>query len=377
MKNQHHLNESRLEIDEIDRQILDLLEQRNTVVHKVIETKIKNKLPVYVAQRENEKIESFREMAVQRGLDASFAEDFLRMIMSSSRDNQSSSEFPRATDSSKIVLIVGGAGEMGRLYTRIAKATGYDVRTLDKDDWQNVEALCENVDWVIISVPIYLTREVIEKIAEFLPPKAVLSDFTSTKNGLLELMMEKHVGPVLSLHPMHGPDVPNLSKQLMLISKGRNDEQTEWICKQCELWGMRVKFVDPEKHDHAMHMIQGLRHFVALLHGSFMKAYDLKPEDILDFSSPIYRAELMMTGRIFAQDARLYADIVFSDEERRKLLKHFFNHHFLISQLVETGDKDGFITEFNAIRDFFGDFAEQALEESGYLIHRLADRFAH
>jgi len=274
-------------------------------------------------------------------------------------------------------LIVGGAGEMGRLYTRIAKATGYDVRTLDKDDWQNVEALCENVDWVIISVPIYLTREVIEKIAEFLPPKAVLSDFTSTKNGLLELMMEKHVGPVLSLHPMHGPDVPNLSKQLMLISKGRNDEQTEWICKQCELWGMRVKFVDPEKHDHAMHMIQGLRHFVALLHGSFMKAYDLKPEDILDFSSPIYRAELMMTGRIFAQDARLYADIVFSDEERRKLLKHFFNHHFLISQLVETGDKDGFITEFNAIRDFFGDFAEQALEESGYLIHRLADRFAH
>jgi len=65
MKNQHHLNESRLEIDEIDRQILDLLEKRNTVVRKVIETKIKNKLPVYVAQRENEKIESFREMAVQ------------------------------------------------------------------------------------------------------------------------------------------------------------------------------------------------------------------------------------------------------------------------------------------------------------------------
>jgi len=377
MKNQHHLNESRLEIDEIDRQILDLLEKRNTVVRKVIETKIKNKLPVYVAQRENEKIESFREMAVQRGLDASFAEDFLRMIMSSSRDNQSSNKFPRATDDSKKILIVGGAGEMGRLYSRIALATGYEVSTLDKDDWQNVATLCENVDWVIISVPIYLTREVIEKIAEFLPEKAVLSDFTSTKNGLLDLMLEKHVGPVLSLHPMHGPDVPNLSKQLMLISKGRGDEQTEWICKQCELWGMRVKFVDPEKHDHAMHMIQGLRHFVALLHGSFMKAYDLKPEDILDFSSPIYRAELMMTGRIFAQDARLYADIVFSDEERRKLLKHFFNHHFLISQLVETGDKDGFITEFNSIRDFFGDFAEQALEESGYLIHRLADRFAH
>jgi chorismate mutase / prephenate dehydrogenase len=376
MENQHHLNESRLQIDEIDRQILDLLEQRNQVVNKVIETKIKNKLPVYVAKREAEKIQSFREMAGERGLDAGFAEDFLRMIMSSSRDNQSSNEFPRATDETKTVLIVGGAGEMGRLYARIAKASGYQVRTLDKNDWENVKELCSDVDWVIISVPIYLTRGVIEQISSYLPEKAVLSDFTSTKNGLLDLMLSLHKGPVLSLHPMHGPDVPNLSKQLMLISKGRADEQTDWICKQCELWGMRVKIVDPEKHDHAMHMIQGLRHFVALLHGSFMKAYDLKPEDILDFSSPIYRAELMMTGRIFAQDARLYADIVFSDDERRKLLKHFFNHHFLLSQLVETGDKDGFITEFNSIREFFGDFAAQALEESGYLIHRLADRFA-
>lgn len=377
MSHQELLNESRIQIDQIDEHILNLLQQRNTIVHQVIETKIKNKLPVYIADREASKIESFRKMAAQRNLDESFAEDFLRMIMSASRANQSSKEFPRSVDEAKTVLLVGGKGEMGKLYARIASSTGYNVRTLDKEDWDQAHELCTNVDWVIITVPIYLTAEVIRKIAPFLPKSAVLSDFTSTKNGLLDLMLSVHSGPVVSLHPMHGPDVPNLSKQLMLVSIGRQEQDVAWILKQCELWGMRVKQVDPEKHDHAMHMIQGLRHFVALLHGSFMKAYDLKPEDILDFSSPIYRAELMMTGRIFAQDARLYADIVFSDEQRRQLLKHFFNHHFLLTQLVETGDKQGFIDEFNSISSFFGDFAEQALEESGYLIHRLADRFAH
>ena len=377
MKNQQALSNSRSKIDELDEKILDLLQERNTVVRDVIETKIKNKLPIFIAERENQKIESFREKAEERGLDAGWAEDFLRMMMSASRASQSSNEFPASVSDMKIVLIVGGEGEMGRLYAKIARATGYEVRTLDKNDWEIAAELCTNVDWVIISVPIYLTQDVIKQIAPLLPSSAILTDFTSTKNGILDLMMDVHPGPVLSLHPMHGPDISNLSKQLMLISKGRKEQDSEWVVKQCELWGMRIKVVDPEKHDHAMHMIQGLRHFVALLHGSFMKAYDLKPEDILDFSSPIYRAELMMTGRIFAQDARLYADIVFSDEERRKLLKHFFNHHFLLTQLVETGDKQGFINEFQSITTFFGDFAEQALEESGYLINRLADRFGN
>ncbi|TNE70477.1 bifunctional chorismate mutase/prephenate dehydrogenase [bacterium] len=376
MNKQQALSDSRERIDDIDSKILDLLKERNQVVRDVIETKIKNKLPIFIPTRENEKIESFRSQATERGLDPDWAEDFLRMIMSASRASQSTSEFPSSTVEPKNFVIIGGKGEMGRLYTRIALSTGHNVRVLDKDDWGSVAELCENADVVIVSVPIFLTHETISKIAPFLPEKAILCDFTSTKNGLLEHMMNIHTGPVVSLHPMHGPDVHNLSKQLMLISHGRMENSYEWLIKQFELWGMRIKIVDALKHDHAMHMIQGLRHFVALLHGSFMRAYDLKPEDILDFSSPIYRAELMMTGRIFAQDARLYADIVFSDNERRKLLKHFFDHHFLLTRLVESGDKEGFVQEFNAISEFFGDFAEQALLESGYLIHRLADRFA-
>ncbi|MEX2396637.1 MAG: prephenate dehydrogenase dimerization domain-containing protein [Balneolales bacterium] len=189
-------------------------------------------------------------------------------------------------------------------------------------------------------------------------------------------MMQCHSGPVVGLHPMHGPDVNNLSKQLMMVCPGRGPEQYDWLIKQFNLWGMRVKEVDPEGHDHAMNLIQGLRHFVALLHGSFMKQFDLKPEDITDFSSPIYRAELMMNGRIFAQDAELYADIVFANYDRRNLLIEFFEHHKRLVELVQNGDRDGFIREFKAISEFFGDFADQALEESSYLINRLADRFA-
>ncbi len=370
-----HLSASRERIDEIDRKILDLLQQRNQTVRDVIATKIQNKLPIFVASREEDKIARFREQAEQQGLDADWAEDFLRMIMSSSRASQSSGRFPKATQDNKQILIVGGAGEMGTLYHWVFDKTGHNVRILDKDDWDRVDELAKDVDVAIVSVPIRSTHEVIRKLAPHLSSKTILADFTSNKNGLLNLMLDVHNGPVVSLHPMHGPDVPNLSKQVMLVCRGRDDEKLSWLMHQFELWGMRVKEVDPQKHDHAMNLIQGLRHFVALLHGSFMRYYDLRPEDILDFSSPIYRAELMMTGRIFAQDAGLYADIVLSDEDRRQLLLNFFEHHKRLSELVRNDDKEGFIKEFEGVHEFFGEFAGQALEESGYLINRLADRF--
>lgn len=370
------LSDQRSRIDEIDQQILDLLAERGAIVHQVLAQKVKSQLPIYVPEREQEKTERFRRQAEQRGLDADWAEDFLRMIMSASRASQSARFFPCATDEPQTVLIVGGRGGMGSLYSRMLTLSGHSVRTLDRDDWDDVEALTKGISIAIVSVPIDVTDQVIQRLSPYLKTDTVLADFTSNKTQPLEVMHEAYEGPVLGLHPMHGPDVPNLSKQLMVFSPGRGVDSDHWFIRQCRLWGMRIVETEPAQHDHVMNLVQGLRHFVALLHGSFMKEYDLNPDDILDFSSPIYRAELMMTGRIFAQQAELYADIAFANEERRQLLLDFLEHHNKLGGMVRSNDREGFIREFEAIADFFGSFANQAREESGYLINRLADRFA-
>ena len=363
-------------IDDIDTQILALLEQRNGVVGDVIATKIRQGLPIFDAPREAEKIARFRQQAEQRGLDTEWAEDFLRMIMSSSRASQSHGEFPRAGTDPRDVLLVGGAGGMGSLYRRFFERSGHRVRVLDRDDWARVDELAAGVDLAIVAVPIDATAEVIRRLAPHLPADAVLADFTSNKNGLLNLMQRVHTGPVLSLHPMHGPDAPNLTKQLMLACPGRDPQRSEWLLAQCRLWGMRIKIVDADRHDRAMHLIQGLRHFTTFLHGSFLRQCNLHPDDILDYSSPVYRMEVMMTARMFAQDPHLYADIVLANEERRGLLLEFLGHHRELARMIAENDRDGFITEFRNISLFFADFAERARRESGYLIYRLSERFS-
>lgn len=376
MPDQKPLENQRRKIDEIDNQILDLLKQRKDVVQDVLKRKVEKQLPVFVAKRENEKTESFRKKAEERGLDPDWAEDFLRMVMAASRAAQSADTFPRATEESKHILFVGGEGGMGRLYRSFAKNSGHETYSLDKGNWYQLEEMAPKLDMVIITVPINVTVDVIKRIAPKLKKDTILADFTSNKTEPLEAMLGEFEGPVVGLHPMHGPDVPNLSKQLMVFCEGRDTSEANWFKEQCKLWGMRVIEADPAKHDHVMNLVQGLRHFVALLHGSFMKKYDLKPAEMLDYSSPIYRAELMMTGRIFAQDAELYADIVFANKERRDLLLSFFKHQARLMEMVEKDDKKGFIKEFESVTDFFGRFASQALTESSYLINRLADRFS-
>lgn len=376
MSQKTDLSEQRNRIDEIDQKILDLLKERNKVSFDVIQYKIENQLPVFVPEREEKKTERFRSMAVKRDLDPDWAEDFLRMIMSASRATQSTNTFPRSTDSPKKILFVGGEGGMGTLYRRTAELSGHHTYSIDKGNWYELDEIAPELDLAIVTVPINVTTSVIERLSNKLKPNTILADFTSNKSEPLQAMLKAHSGPVVGLHPMHGPDVPNLSKQLMVFCEGRNPEASAWFKKQCELWGMRVIKAEPDNHDHVMNLVQGLRHFVALLHGSFMKEYDLNPHQILEYSSPVYRAELMMTGRIFAQDAELYADIVFANKERRELLLSFFKHHQQLIEMVENDDKQGFVKEFESVTDFFGRFATQALKESSYLINRLSDRFS-
>ncbi len=374
-KNQKQLNPQRERIDQIDHKILDLLSERSDIVNEVIEKKIKNQLPVFAPAREDDKTASFRKIAKQRNLDPEWAEDFLRMIMSASRASQSTDNFPRATKEAKHILIIGARGGMGTLYSRIIEQSGHQVYKIDKHNWHELEEIAPKLDMAVVSVPINKTIEVIERLAPKLKDNTILADFTSNKASPIAAMKKLHDGPVIGLHPMHGPGVGNLSKQLMVYCPVREADKADWFKEQCRLWGMRIIEADPEKHDHVMNLVQGLRHFIALLHGSFMKTYDLKPQDILNYSSPIYRSELMMTGRIFAQSAELYADIVFANEERRELLLQFLDHHKKLAEMVKQDDKEGFIKEFEEVTDFFGRFATQALEESGYLINRLADRF--
>nr|MEE4268543.1 chorismate mutase [Candidatus Krumholzibacteria bacterium] len=172
------LASARTSIDDLDNRLLDLLKDRGTLVAQVLETKKREGLPIFVPERETQKVASFREAAQQRGLDPEWAEDFLRMVMGSSRASQSLGTQPCATDEPRTILLVGGKGRMGALYGKFFAASGHRVRVLDQEDWERAEELTRGVDAAIVTVPIRQTPQVIARLAPLLEAETVLCDFT-------------------------------------------------------------------------------------------------------------------------------------------------------------------------------------------------------
>ena len=186
------------------------------------------------------------------------------------------------------VVIIGGAGKLGQIFVRMFTLSGYQVSILDKNDWDNADDLFKDAGLVLVSVPINVTESVIESLNN-LPAQCVLVDLTSIKEKPLNAMLAAHNGPVLGLHPMFGPDISSMAKQVIIYCDGRDTEQYQWLLQQMAIWGAKLTLAQPKEHDDAMTLVQGMRHFTSFVYGQHLAAENPDIEQLLDFSSPIYR----------------------------------------------------------------------------------------
>ncbi len=372
---QDELEELREKIDSVDQQIVSLLGRRQKLVNRIVEIKKKHHLPVYHPAREEDLISVRRRQGREAGLDENFIEELYRSILRQSRMEQTGQMSRKAIKPGAVVLIVGGYGEMGRYFEACFSGSGYRVRLMGRNDWDRAESLCRDVDLAVISVPIEKTVDTIYALAPWLPEKAVLADITSIKQEPLQAMTRAHKGPVMGLHPLFGPTTSSLDKQIVVATPGRDQEACQWILDQFTAWGTVVVTSSAEEHDDIMAVVQALRHFATFAFGQFVERKKVPVARTLEFSSPIYRLEMGMVGRLFAQDAAMYAEIIFASKQRRDLLKDYIQNINENLEMVEKGDKQRFISEFNKIADWFGPFSEQAIRESSYLIDKLIERF--
>ncbi len=369
------LGASREKIDAIDGRIMELLAERASVVAEVAEVKKANNLPVYHPAREEDLITSRRKLAKELNLSPDMAEEIFRTVLRNSRIKQTGTMAGKAVNPSAKILVVGGAGAMGRLLVRWFTQAGYEVRVLEREDWPRAASLCDKIDLAILSVPIQATAQAAQMLSAHLPKDAILADITSVKKEPVRAMLKAHAGPVLGLHPMFGPTTESFDKQIVVVTEGRESEKCEWVVRQLAAWGAVTVKSTPEEHDEMMDVVQALRHFATFCFGRFLCDQKVNLARTLEFSSPIYRLELGMVGRLFAQDPELYADIIFSTPERRELLKGFVKNLSENVKLLDDSDVEGFLKEFRRVSQWFGPFGEQAIRESTYLIEKMVERF--
>ncbi|RQM37091.1 bifunctional chorismate mutase/prephenate dehydrogenase [Erwinia psidii] len=360
------------QIDEVDKALLDLLARRLQLVAEVGEVKSRYGLPIYVPEREASMLASRRKEAKLLGVPPDLIEDVLRRVMRESYSSENDKGFKTLCPGLRSVVIVGGKGKMGRLFEKMLVLSGYQVKILDKEEWAQRNTLLADAGMVIISVPIHLTEEVIAALPT-LPDDCILVDLASVKNSPLQAMLVAHSGPVLGLHPMFGPDSGSLAKQVVVWCDGRQPEAYQWFLEQIQVWGARLHRISAVEHDQNMAFIQALRHFATFAYGLHLAEENVQLEQLLALSSPIYRLELAMVGRLFAQDPQLYADIIMSSENNLALIKRYYQRFGEAIKLLEKGDKQEFINSFRKVETWFGEYARRFLLESQTLLRQAND----
>jgi len=365
----------REQIDSIDKQLVALLAQRRRVVEEITQVKQQHDLPTFHPAREENLISARRAQAVEAGLDPYYVEDLFRAVLRQSRVGQLRTLGRRAARPGARVLIVGGRGSMGRFLGAWFTQSDYEVRVLDRDDWPRVQSLTAGLDLCLLAVPIAVTASVAAQVAPHLPASCILADVTSLKRGPLKAMLEGHAGPVVGLHPLFGPATTTMDKQILVVTPGRRMDSCQWLLDQLATWGNVLVETSADEHDEIMGIVQALRHFATFAFGHFLCSRRIPILRTLELSSPIYRLELAMVGRLFAQDPSLYAEIVFATPERLALLKDYVQSLQQNLGLVERGDKAEFAARFRRVAEWFGPFGEQALRESTFLVEQLVHRF--
>lgn len=270
----------------------------------------------------------------------------------------------------KLITIVGGYGAMGQLFTTHLSSLGHQVVAFGESDWACNDKVLTQSDLVIICVPIATTLSVIKRVAKIISKDTILVDLTSTKVLPMQTMLDNHAGAVLGLHPVFGPTITSTQNQIIVSCSGRYSVQYQWFLDDLLTLGFSLKAMSAVEHDQIMDFVQGLEHFMTFSLGSFLHHKNIHPQKLIEVASPIYLTKLLLLGRIFDQDARLYANIISSDETRIKLLEEFSLWFSKWVQAIKHNKLDEFIAEFESTSLWMGEFTSYAQDVSDEFLNK-------
>jgi chorismate mutase/prephenate dehydrogenase len=362
-------------IDALDRELLQIAARRMTLVAEIAAYKREHGLRVRDPVREREILEDRAHRAESLGLPRGEIESIFRLLLRASRDQQSAlrAEVPPDAEP-RTVAIVGGRGRIGTLLAGLFGDLGHRVLVADVDtDLRPAEAAAA-ADVTVVSVPIDVTERVIREVGPRVREDALLMDVTSIKEAPVRAMLETTRGSVVGTHPMFGPSVHTLQGQRIVVCRARGDAWADWVVSTFAARGLVVTETTPERHDRAMSVVQVLTHFQTQVLGVTLARLGVPLEETLRFTSPAYLLELYVAARHFAQSSSLYGPIEMRNPRTREVTAAFETAAAELGAVLVAGDQARFDAMFAEVREFFGPFTDEALEQSSFLIDRIVER---
>src|ERR1700722_13575778 len=312
------LEDLRHRLNDIDRRLLAIVAERKSVSSEVARVKRATGRPTRDYEREREVILGVRTAAAELGVSPALAEDLLRLLIRSSLTTQErASVTAHGAGSGRRVLVIGGAGLMGRWFVDFLSSQGFAVEVADPagvypgvvcvDDWRKTDL---QQDFIMLATPLGVTDAILRDLALRRPP-GVIFDIGSLKSPLRAglLALRSHGCKVTSVHPMFGPDTELLSGRHVIFVDLGSAPALEAVKELFAPTMAEQVVMSLDDHDRLIAYVLGLSHALNIAFFTALADSGEAAPRLARLSSTTFDSQMDVASRVGAERPDLYFEI--------------------------------------------------------------------
>ncbi|MBK7539074.1 MAG: prephenate dehydrogenase/arogenate dehydrogenase family protein [Myxococcales bacterium] len=346
------LEDLRTELGSIDKEILALIARRQATALQIGQIKRSMGVPTRDYRQERDVVERARAAAAEQGLPPGLGEEIILALIRSSLTIQERDQVSaKGEGSGRRVLVIGGAGNMGRWFSRYLTAQGFAVEIADPSrdgigdlpwvaDWRETTL---DHELIVVAAPMPASAKILAELAKA-PPAGIIFDVGSLKSplrGALHALRDAG-GKVTSIHPMFGPDTELLSGRHVIFIDLGVPTATAAARALFEPTMATLVDMDLESHDRLIAYVLGLSHALNIAFFTALAESGEAAPHLAKLSSTTFDAQLGVARRVAAENPDLYFEIQALNDYGTESLAALLYAVERIRSVVRAGDVEGF-----------------------------------
>jgi len=355
------LDELRKSLTDVDREIVELIADRQRIVAEIGRTKQASGRATRDFAREKDVIDLGRTHAAELGLDPDVVESLLAQLIRVSLASQERDRvIAEGKGDGRTALIIGGAGKMGGWFENFFASQGFSTTIADRsvDDapgqYRNWTDAGVDYDVIVVAAPLAVSGRILAQLA-VLKPRGLVFDIGSLKSPLIDGLHElRDAGcKVTSIHPMYGPDTRLLSGRHLIVCDVGVPEATG---AAKELFGATmVEQLDMslEDHDRLVAYVLGLSHALNIAFFTALAESGEAAPELARLSSTTFDAQLLVSEAVAQDNPYLYFEIQNLNKFGLGPLDALCEAASRIRETVASGDEAEFVELMRKGREYF------------------------
>jgi chorismate mutase/prephenate dehydrogenase len=255
----------------------------------------------------------------------------------------------------RTLLLVGGAGRMGRLFARFFRRKGFAVRMADPAGAPRGFARgtledAATVDVVCVAASLDATPAALEAVLAR-SPRGLVFDIASLKTPLLPLFARarKEGVAIASAHPMFGPDARFSGRDFLVCDVG-DASAVRRVARLFAGAGLKIRTMPAAEHDRWVGRTMGLAHLVALVSAFALAELGVSRDDVDGRATTSFRHLLTLVGPILDQDPALTRAIQAANPEALFVFERLADQVDTLRGLLFGGDASRLEARLAAVR---------------------------